>query len=92
MINQQLTIMQQLSDHVKFNNRKPYKGKKPNQGVFGPNRVGCWVQELRTAPKYIRTPYTTKSGQVKNRLTLNPDSHPIRLENGAIKTVVHFIN
>lgn len=83
--------MRQLADQVKFNNRKPHIGKKTTQGIIGPNKVHCWVQTPRTAPEFIRTPYTTKSGQLKNRLTLNPDSHPVRLEDNTIKKVVHII-
>lgn len=84
--------MQQLSDQVKFNNRKPYKGKKPTQGVIGPNRTMCWVQTPLTAPKWLKTAYTTKSGQVKNRYFFNPDSRPILLEDGiTVKKIVHII-
>ncbi len=83
--------MQQLSDQVKFNNRKACRGKKPTQGVIGSNKVACWVQTVLTAPAYIKTSYTTKSGQVKNRYSLNPNSLPVRLENGAVKKIVHFI-
>ena len=84
--------MQQLADLVKFNNRKPHKGKKSNQGVLGPNRVACWVQTPLSAPKWLKTAYTTKSGQQKNRYSLNPDSHPILLEDGkTIKKIVHII-
>lgn len=83
--------MKQLSDQVKFNNRKSYEGKKPTQGVIGPNKVSCWVQTPLSAPKFLKVPYITKSGQSKNRLVPNPDSHPIRLENGAIKKIVHII-
>jgi len=83
--------MQQLSDQVKFNNRKPHAGKKPTQGVIGPNKVGCWVQTPLTAPRWLKTSYTTKSGQVKNRYSLNPASQPITFEDGTVKKIVHFV-
>jgi hypothetical protein len=84
--------MQQLADQIKFNNSKSHRNKKPTQGVIGRNNISCWVQTPLTAPKFLKQPYVTKSGQHKNRLVSNPDSHPVKLEDGTIKKIVHFIN